>query len=581
MADSYDDVSNIHRRYSLTLINPSSFYTSLIFSIVAAIVLITTTVLVYLKTDDLIFRIALVIPILMATQYLDSRFVKRKEYSKSLHMSFFGNILWLAIVLSGLLAMLVLSKNEASMFLVVEGMFLFAGFRIGLFTTTLGVSMKKAWALCFIQPFAMFLALIPFDLWIPIFSNVQTLLIGFSFPIIATVWSFLTDRAGRPGVKSTHHLVQAYLASKKVDSSHFAESIIEENSYDSQVSTIQIRFNQKTKNNDFRLILPGIHPGPFHPVGGSNIPYLIYKNMGSSAMILHSVSDHSLNLPSQKQVVNYLDGLSKSSVTENNLLCSEPVAIQINKGHVTGFLLNKSALLFLSLSPHGMEDLPSQIKTEIEQLATNRNFENVLIVDCHNAMGEEISKNDYDDLLKATKSCLDTLITKELFPIEFGYANSDDMELQQSDLGPSGIGVLCLKINNKKYFLGWADANNMENGVRESIVNNLAKKDINLLEICTSDTHFVLNPVRTKQGYYQFGIISKTEQISNWFLELTENAQNNLDSATIEILENKTNLKVMGTSIYQNFSKALDGTLKISKLFVIGIFVFVVLTMFL
>ena len=87
------------------------------------------------------------------------------------------------------------------------------------------------------------------------------------------------------------------------------------------------------------------------------------------------------------------------------------------------------------------------------------------------------------------------------------------MELQQSDLGPSGIGVLCLKINNKKYFLGWADANNMENGVRESIVKNLAKKDINLLEICTSDTHFVLNPVRTKQGYYQFGVISKTEQI--------------------------------------------------------------------
>ena len=44
MADSYDNVSNIHRRYSLTLINPSSFYTSLIFSIIAATVLITTTV---------------------------------------------------------------------------------------------------------------------------------------------------------------------------------------------------------------------------------------------------------------------------------------------------------------------------------------------------------------------------------------------------------------------------------------------------------------------------------------------------------------------------------------------------------
>ena len=30
-------------------------------------------------------------------------------------------------------------------------------------------------------------------------------------------------------------------------------------------------------------------------------------------------------------------------------------------------------------------------------------------------------------MLKAAKSCLDSLITKENYPIEFGYSNSDDM----------------------------------------------------------------------------------------------------------------------------------------------------------
>ena len=34
---------------------------------------------------------------------------------------------------------------------------------------------------------------------------------------------------------------------------------------------------------------------------------------------------------------------------------------------------------------------------------------------------------------------------------------------------------------NKKYFLGWADANNMENGVREKIVDIFAKREYQLL----------------------------------------------------------------------------------------------------
>ena len=44
-------------------------------------------------------------------------------------------------------------------------MLLFASFRIGIYTTTLGVSIKKAWAICFVQPLAMFLVLIPQDMW--------------------------------------------------------------------------------------------------------------------------------------------------------------------------------------------------------------------------------------------------------------------------------------------------------------------------------------------------------------------------------------------------------------------------------
>ncbi len=136
MQKAPDDVSNIHKRFSLTLINPSSHYFSLIASLIVATVITVTTYLGYLGSEDFLFRIPLVVGVLAITQLLDTRFTQKKEYSKSLHASLFANLLWIATLLMGLLASFVLSK-EVSLFFVTFGMFLFASLRIGLFTTTL------------------------------------------------------------------------------------------------------------------------------------------------------------------------------------------------------------------------------------------------------------------------------------------------------------------------------------------------------------------------------------------------------------------------------------------------------------
>jgi len=573
MTGSFDHVTSIHKRYSLTLINPSSFYHSLVISVALVSLLVITINFQYLQNNDILYSLLGIIAVLLSTQYIDSRLIKNKEYSKAIHMSLFGNAMWLLIVVAGLLSVTIFSKPETSLFYITEGMFLFASFRIGLLTTTLGTSLRKAWLVCFIQPLAMFLVLIPQNMWIPALTDPETLGFGFSFLIIASVWSVLTDRAGRPGLKSTHKIIQAYLLSIKGKDLSEAESLIEEGSEPYNVFTSQIRFWSKDKNTDFRLILPDIHPGPYHPVGGSNIPYLIYKKMNSSAMVMHSVSDHTLNLPSQQEVDNYLKSLAGSTVFQEGLTGTEPVVVQINNARATGILFGKTVLLFLSLSPHGMEDLPSYIRKEIEQFSKNRKFERVMVVDCHNAMGKEISKIDSNDLLTAAKSCLDTLISKQAYPLEFGYANSNEMNLDTLDLGMGGISILCLKINEKKYFLGWADANNMENGIREEVVNHFSKNECTLLEICTSDTHYTQTKVRTKMGYYQFGIITKIEDIMNWYLELAKKAEKDMTPANFEILEKESNVRVMGPTIFKDFSKALDNSMKISKAFVIGSFI--------
>jgi putative membrane protein len=136
-----------------------------------------------------------------------------------------------------------------------------------------------------------------------------------------------------------------------------------------------------------------------------------------------------------------------------------------------------------------------------------------------------------------------------------------------------GISVLCLKINDKKYFLGWADANNMENGVREKIIEHFTKNNYNLLELCTSDTHYSSVKVRNKNGYYQLGFITDPQMLSSWYLEIAKNSEKNIRPAKFEIIENQTNVKVMGPKIFEDFSIALDKSLRLTKGFAIGGFV--------
>ena len=569
MEQESDDVSNIHNRFSLTLVNPGSKYFSLVGSLVVGIVIVLATYFGYLNLEfnEFWYKIPMVLGMMAVMQLLDVKFAKKKEYSKSLHSSLFGNMLWVVTILMGILASIVLSK-DTSLFFITFGMILFASFRIGLYTTTLGASLKKAWAIAFIQPLAMFLVLIPQESWIPMLTNPIALGYGFTFLIIATAWSIVTDRAGRPGMKSTHKTIQAYLASQGNDVSD-AEELMGEHATETKVGTLQIRFSSDDETK-FTMVLPEIHPGPYHPVGGSNIPYLIYKNLSSSAMVMHSISDHALNLPSRNEVDNYLKNLQNFEIKEEGMKCTEPVVVQINKARVTGMLFGNNPLLLLSLSPHGMEDIPSYMKKEIEQYGNNRNFTKIMTVDCHNAMGEEISKEDGEDMLKAAKSCLDSLITKESFPIELGYANTNNMDVWTEDLAKGGLGITCLKINNKKYFLGWADANNMENGIREKIIEKFSNEGYNLLEICTSDTHYASVKARNRNGYYQLGLITSGDKLSKWFIEIAQNAESKIKTAKYEILENETKVRVMGQSIYEDYSKALENSLKITKMFVIG-----------
>jgi len=119
----------------------------------------------------------------------------------------------------------------------------------------------------------------------------------------------------------------------------------------------------------------------------------------------------------------------------------------------------------------------------------------------------------------------------------------------------------------------------MKKGVREEIVNHLLKHDGNLLEICTSDTHYTPSGVQTRQGYYPFGSVTKSTQVVDWYLEIAKNAEKNIEPASFELLENQSKIKVMGSTQFEDYSRSLDKTMNITKAFLIATTAFFFFTM--
>jgi len=114
MEKEQDDVSSIHNRFSLTLVNPGSHYFSLAASMGVGLVIVLATYFGYLNNlnlEEFWYRIPMVLGVLAVLQVLDSKFSKKKEYSKSLHSSLFGNMLWVVTILMGILSSIVFLKK--------------------------------------------------------------------------------------------------------------------------------------------------------------------------------------------------------------------------------------------------------------------------------------------------------------------------------------------------------------------------------------------------------------------------------------------------------------------------------------
>src|ERR671916_3055796 len=348
LAPRRDDVSNIHRRWAVTRINPSSSRVSYSIWIACAIIIVVVSHLYNLQAG--ISGLAVYLPLSLASlasshflDYLALRGTPLHKFSKITHVSAFANVFWSLTVLLGIAADLVFSKSP-SIDYVIAGMLLAIGFRIGLFISVIGASTARGILVSFIQPVIFFFAFMPPTSYQSIVTQGYFgIAFGAILLAIGIVWTVIADRAGRPGVKSTFNLLRAFLVAWSENRVDMIEELIEARAHQNIITTKVIRF--LFAGNKAAIVLPDVHPGPFSMVGGSNLPYVLYERFSKRALVMHSVSDHSLNIPSKKELEKYVKGLRQMTTTETGRTCSAPIQVKINNSTSTGIAFGNTAMV--------------------------------------------------------------------------------------------------------------------------------------------------------------------------------------------------------------------------------------------
>jgi putative membrane protein len=481
-------------------------------------------------------------------------------------VSAFANVFWSITILLGIAADFVFSKS-LSIDYIIAGMLLAVGFRIGLFISVFGAGTSRGIFVAFIQPLIFFFAFMPPSSYNLMATQSYTgILFGSLLLIIGIVWTVIADRAGRPGVKSTFGLLRAFLVAWSENRVDMIEELIEARARDNIITTKVIRF--LFGDNKAAIILPDVHPGPFSMVGGSNLPYVLYERFSKRALVMHSVSDHSLNIPSKKELEKYLKDLGQMTTKEKGNTCTTPVQVRVNNSTSTGIAFGNSAIVMLSLAPAGMEDIPRSVNSELESFGSAIGFSDVLVVDCHNAMGKHLNDSDRNDLVTAAKKCLDQLKKQSQKHFKIGFASLDSIDYRiepTEELGQGGLAVIVISIDNKNYAIGWADSNNMENKARDRILSKI-NGNATMLEICSSDTHSTSGK-RTREGYFALGTTTNPDEIAKVYVDLCSKATQTAAESTFELASAHSAIKIMGKKQFEDYSSALDRSVNVTKIF--------------
>jgi len=380
-----------------------------------------------------------------------------------------------------------------------------------------------------------------------------------AFGVVAsTAIGGFTWLLGRRKTKSGHDalsLFRAFMKTWVAGDAAQLEKIISDHAVDTDLTTKVMRFRNDT--GDVFIVLPGIHPGPFHPVGSYDLPGVIsraFADLGP-VMTLHRPGGHERNLVSSEETREFagtLHDFAKGLKPTRPGLSRGPMFEQVGKACAGAIAFGDDALLTISFSPYGSDDLDTNVEEQLIHTASAAGLD-ANVVDAHNSIKDpqetpDLGHSGWRHLLEETARSS---------PREFkvAYAHSKDIDFRgRDDLTENGIGLFMVE-TDRKSVLVLADANNAVPGLREAVAKALLESGYSLIEFCTSDSHnLAARGLTVARGYEALGEETPTESIVKTVVSLAKLAEGRLSAAMYASGKTTSRMKVFGAQSLEEFA---------------------------
>lgn len=476
-----------------------------------------------------------------------------------------GEVLWLAIGAAGAAYAWALGSPNPTNSALVYGVFVCTGLEFLIIYGAFTENAALASGLAALHPVATFLT-IRFN---NITGGLDPIAVSLGAVSLAIIVAFPFSLR-RLKTSLGHDSLSLFRAFMKTWTSGHAdelETIIADHSQKAEVTTKVLRF--RSAAGDAFLVLPGVHPGPFHPVGSYDLPGVIsgvFKEMGP-VMTLHKPGGHEHNLATRADAVKYAEGvreLARSiAPSAARAQIRGPVSALVDKAKASATMFSEDMLLTISFAPLGSDDLDFSVQTDLARTAVDSGID-LSVVDAHNSIDHDLEAPVTDH--PGWKELFED--AKNLQPTRFSVAYSHSNEVGfrgNSDVTENGIGLFMIQSGGLKSVLILADANNAVSTLRDEVSRALGAVGYSLIEFCTSDSHnLAARGLTVQRGYEALGEATPVPSIADLAVRLARLAEPRLSQADYGSAQSKTEVRVFGSKALDEFAAITQASSKFS-----------------
>jgi putative membrane protein len=496
-------------------------------------------------------------------------------------LSFFGWIFWLAIIIVGvILGLAVNPLLWVKVYLI--GFAALLTLRTVVLFSVATASVANRLAAVLLQPVFCILPLAFF--WathgVAAIDYLPFIIIS-PFVSVATAYLFvhLLDRMGQEANGySSITLFKAFMQNWVASLNAPLESFLEKMGEDEDVEVSLLKFESSKPKAAF--VVPLVHPGPFKNIGSSLLPSLLKEDferqIGGEACVPLGLLGHELDAASQAQNHKIIDHVLRAATFEGTIDKATRV-VRVSEGFVSAScqVFGKTAFLSFTLAPKTTEDLPQELDGFVREEASRFGLNSAVVVNTHNSLTETTKIEATIETLKDVASkCLQKAAAQQFFSFEVGASTLHPAEFSLKEgMGTGGITAVIVKVAEQKTAYIVVDGNNMVSGLREKILSALNSTGFQESEVFTTDTHAVSAVVVGRRGYHPVGEAMNQEHLTRCITEAAQAAAGNLESCRagyISLIVPK--VRVIGGECLESISLLVDRTIQKAKRIIVPIF---------